>query len=213
MPQLQAETQSQLKACLRRLEELPAAVAGEPTSYVLSLVTSFCRDVALHVDGDPDTAGLVQRNRLSYARFKRDIRASAPPFLPVQSVSTRGGKSEYSQFADMEDDSDDDDNEELLDLTASDDSPTDTRWITLSDVRRHIRKSMGKELPNNVPYGAKVSLIRDFQASWEIDSRKCFDEVMRAFSDALNSLIQNRFERYAGLKTHVEWVHFLRPVA
>ena len=54
---------------------------------MLSLVTSFCAAVHAHVEGGAGTAALVQRNRASYAQFKRAVRATAPPFLPFPSFA------------------------------------------------------------------------------------------------------------------------------
>lgn len=206
MPKLRTEAAHQLTATLQRLKALPAAVTTEPTSHVLRLVTSFCRDVALHVDGDPNAAGLVQMNRRSYGAFKRDIRASAPMFLPMPSQPA--ARTDLSKFVSPDDEGEPaEDKNEVVDLTGSSDDQSSTpRWITLQDVRKHIEKSLGKELPGNVPYGAKVSMIRDFQASWELDSRKCFDDVFRAFNNALSRLVQDRFDRYESLRFHVRYV-------
>lgn len=40
-----------------------------------------------HVEGGPSTARLVQKNRVSYAAFKRAVRGTAPPFLPFPSAA------------------------------------------------------------------------------------------------------------------------------
>ncbi|EKM52205.1 uncharacterized protein PHACADRAFT_198273 [Phanerochaete carnosa HHB-10118-sp] len=195
MPKLRKEATTQLNACIQRLKELLPAITAEPTSYVLSLLTTFCRDVASYINGDTDTASLVQQNRRTYATFKRNIRSSAPPFVPLPSaLSSRSGLAMYSEA-----DSDDDDSSDVVDLTET--GPR--QYITLQDVRKHIHKSLGKELPGNVPYGAKVSLIRNFKVFWEIDTRKCFQDVMRAFEETLSRLIQQHFERYHELKSRL----------
>ena len=201
MPKLRNEATSQLGTCLQRLKELPPAVTTEPTSYVLSLVTNLCRDVALHVDGDPNAASLVQQNRRTYAVFKRDIRGSAPPFVAVPSLSP--GRSAVSKYADADSDDDGEELQDVVDLTKME-IEEEPQYITLQDVRKHIRKSLGKELPGNVPYGAKVSLIQEFQRPWELDSKTCFHEVANAFEGTLLKLIQRRFERYQELRSHVQ---------
>ncbi|GJE96959.1 Dynamin domain-conaining protein [Phanerochaete sordida] len=200
MPKLRSEAAAQLTACLQRLKELPPAITAEPTSFVLTLVTDVCRDVAAYVDGGPDTASLVQQNRRTYAIFKHDIRGTAPPFVPSPSPpSSRAGLARYA--AAESDDEDDDGRADFVDLTDSDaELPAPRAPVTLQDVRRHISRSLGKELPGNVPYGAKVSLIREFQTSWELDCRKCFVDVQRAFDATLSKLVQQRFERYHELK-------------
>ena len=58
---------------------------------------------------------------------------------------------------------------------------------------------MTRELPNNVPYAAKRSLIRSFQQSWEAAAMTCFEEVHRVFKEVLENLARRHFERYTTL--------------
>lgn len=208
MPTLRREAASQLQACVDRLNELPPAITSDPTSYVLNLVTSFCHDVKLHIDGDSSFASLVQKNRIAYSAYKRDIRSTAPPFLPLPSVPK--ARNRTLDFDPIDEDSDDWDEDEDVEqetppgeIGQAASVPETTavpRFITLQDLRTHIRQSLGKELPGNVPYGAKVSLIHDFQASWEMDSQKCFDAVYKNFDQEMLKLIGRRFNRYETLK-------------
>lgn len=202
MPQLRREAAGQLQACTERLVELPQAITTDPTSYVLSLVTTFCHDVKLHIDGDSSFASLVQKNRIAYENFKHDIRSTAPPFLPVSSASQSRNRTLDWQLVDEDSDEDDDPEMSMSTSRKGDDGPpaTTTRVITLQNVRTLIRRSLGRELPGNVPYRAKVSLIRDFQTSWEMDSQECFDAVLKNFEKDLFRLVGKRFDRYETLK-------------
>ena len=62
---------------------------------------------------------------------------------------------------------------------------------------------MTRELPNNVPYAAKMSLIHNFQQCWERVVIDCFEEVHQAFKVVLNDLAARYFGRYDVLKAAV----------
>ena len=69
-------------------------------------------------------------------------------------------------------------------------------------VFRHVTR----ELPNNVPYAAKVSLIRDFQKTWEQSALACFDAVQRTIYAFLLAQIEQQFRQYGNLKAVVRYV-------
>ena len=92
LPKIQSEVATQLERCNQALEDMPKAITADPASYVLTLVTEFSRDVAQYVNGGEISAsGLVQRNRATYAQYKRTIRASAPPFMPYPNAKSARG--------------------------------------------------------------------------------------------------------------------------
>ncbi|KAI0696227.1 P-loop containing nucleoside triphosphate hydrolase protein [Cerioporus squamosus] len=57
-----------------------------------------------------------------------------------------------------------------------------------------------RELPNNVPYAAKKSFMRDFQQSWEQHAMSCFDRVQETFKNVLSDTIKEQFARFGNLK-------------
>ena len=65
---------------------------------------------------------------------------------------------------------------------------------------------MTRELPNNVPYAAKVSLILDFQLTREQSMFKCFDAVQKSVDEFLTRHIDQQFQRYENLKAIVRCV-------
>lgn len=66
---------------------------------------------------------------------------------------------------------------------------------------------MTRELPNNIPYPAKVELIRISQSTWEAKSRSCFEGVYKEFNETVMHLIETKFSRYENLKTRVRYVY------
>ena len=61
-------------------------------------------------------------------------------------------------------------------------------------------RSVARELPGNVPYMAKVSLIRACQEHWEDAAMGCFEAVQLVFKDAIGELVRAYFDRYNILK-------------
>ena len=68
------------------------------------------------------------------------------------------------------------------------------------------RRAVTRELPNNIPYPAKRSLIQDFQNSWGTHMMRCFERVQANFKNVLGELIRERFERFHHLKGIVRCV-------
>lgn len=67
-------------------------------------------------------------------------------------------------------------------------------------------RSLTRELPFNIPFKAKVTLIQKFLADWDTHSLACFDEVHSASADELKKLVKAHFGEYAGLLDHVDAV-------
>ena len=98
------------------------------------MVTTFCQEVQLHVRGDSHAARLVQENRRSYATYKRDIRGSAPKFLPFP--TSPDSDSDLAEYLDLDDDDDDDDE---CDNTGTPPTSMDG-YMYLEDLKSHIEK-------------------------------------------------------------------------
>ncbi|OBZ74744.1 Interferon-induced GTP-binding protein Mx1 [Grifola frondosa] len=187
LPKLQGQVALQLANCNMELDKLPRPITTEPSAFMLTLITSFCQEVDAFVRGTPNRTSLVQTNRQIYTKFKLAIRSSAPPFMPYESAAKAPkGIAKYIIMPD----------EDEKDV----DSIGEARLIYLKDVRSHIEGCISRELPNNVPYAAKVSLIQAFQRSWEQDTLACFDNIHKEFQDVLGELIRSRFDLYGNLK-------------
>ena len=133
LPKLESQAEQQLNVCVERLRKLPPEVTSEPTSFVLDLITSFCRVVEEHIRGDANSAQLVQTSRKIYDRFKRDIHSSAPGFLPF--ATRMDLPSDLRQYLGLEDVAVDD--TDLDDLDLDQQLPS---LIFLKDIEKFIRK-------------------------------------------------------------------------
>lgn len=109
----------------------------EPSTYVLSLISAFCNDVQAFVQGGPRTATLVQKNRRTYAAYKRAIRSTAPPFMPYPSANEADAQSTRAVQNEL-DTSDAEDDEESEEGVAS--AADMSKVLYLQDVRRHIQR-------------------------------------------------------------------------
>ena len=63
--------------------------------------------------------------------------------------------------------------------------------------------SITRELPGNVPFDTKVSLIASFQKEWPDVKDLCFEEVRGYMLDVLRECIAEKFERYSYLQSRV----------
>ena len=82
--------------------------------------------------GDPEHSELVQAIRGIYSNYKRDIRSSAPQFLPfVNEGELRGDVAVYLYL---------DDGESHDDIDADESGLPTTKYIFLQDVRQRIER-------------------------------------------------------------------------
>ncbi|KAI9058586.1 hypothetical protein FKP32DRAFT_1581292 [Trametes sanguinea] len=199
LPKLLGQVAAQLEVCNAQLDKLPPPITTEPSAYVLALVTHFASDVRSRIEGAP-TKGrteLVQCTRRIYEAFKDAIRSSAPPFVPYENAERAPRDlSEYVRMVPRD--------SMLRKRSATQMLAGEVMY--LDDVRRHIRASVTRELPGNVPYAAKVSLIQTFQQNWEDAALACFAEVQSTFKDAVADIVRHEFDRYSALKAIVGYV-------
>ncbi|KAI0650980.1 P-loop containing nucleoside triphosphate hydrolase protein [Trametes meyenii] len=191
LPQLIEEVTAQLAATNKQLDTLPPLVTTEPSAFVLDIVTRFQNDVVELTEGSPRRTVLVQKNRETYEKFKLAIRGTAPAFVPYEKAK-KGEKYKRSRarYARMDEDEPDEEGRMI----------PPKKYVYLQDVREHIRAAVTRELPNNIPYPAKKSLIREYQETWEAHALACFHRVQDDFKRSLGDLIKQRFERFHHLK-------------
>lgn len=131
IPRLGREIDEKLATCYEELKSLPPQITGEPASYVLTLLSSFCVDVQSHIIGGPGTETLVQHNRRVYEDFKRAIRSTAPRFIPLPSAEDTAPKLNGQERAGPED-------EDGLEDVLQDGSGADSMY--LKDMRIYIQR-------------------------------------------------------------------------
>ncbi|RDB17526.1 Interferon-induced GTP-binding protein Mx2 [Hypsizygus marmoreus] len=187
LPRIIAEAASKLELCTRELATLPKEMDAPPATYMLSLLTQFCHDVQRHVLGGMEENQLIHQNRDAYASFKRTIRQTAPNFIPIKmNRSTQASEACSNNIASVQID-----------------EHTKAKPCYLDDMRAHIKQSIARELPNNVPFRAKEVLIAEFQASWDSAVDVCFSAVQKSMEVMLEQCIRSHFYRYDHLEGHI----------
>ncbi|KAF9229123.1 hypothetical protein BS17DRAFT_792113 [Gyrodon lividus] len=180
LPNFHQEAARLYQECSERLATIPPVIEGDPANYMMGLVAELCRTVDRFVRGGAEASALIQRNREAFAQFKREIRATAPNFRPFTAVAASTAKN----FKNALDDGEDEGTEEGL-HTLSLAEP-----FSLDDMRKHIQKSVTRELPNSVPFVSKVVLINSFQKSWDTTSTRCAEQIRTTMSIFLHDYIQ-----------------------
>ncbi|ESK87740.1 hypothetical protein Moror_11277 [Moniliophthora roreri MCA 2997] len=190
LPDIKKEAAKQLTSCRGDLSSLPELIEEEPVTYILNEVIAFCVEFDQFIKGGSgERAQLIQDHRRAYEVLKRKVRRTVPRFVPFT-------KDEDNFMADDPLDGE----EEAEGNTSSEELGS----LNLTDMRRHIKKSITRELPNNVPFEAKVALINDFQQTWRTASiDECFERVMVSTVGLLTDLVNRRFERHSLLRNDV----------
>ncbi|PBK78407.1 hypothetical protein ARMSODRAFT_947314 [Armillaria solidipes] len=189
LPVIRSEATEALEECRTELTTIPTAINEEPATYMLKLVTSFSAEVQSLVRGRSDASRLIQDNRKAFKDLKIAIRRTAPNFVPVEDDQPRPAM--VNSLEDGE--------EEVLAPELSTDEP-----FTLTGMKSHIQLSLTRELPNNVPFEAKVELINAFQATWHASVMNCFNRVQGCTYEVLMKCIEKDFSRYVILQGHLK---------
>ncbi|KZT74598.1 hypothetical protein DAEQUDRAFT_660676 [Daedalea quercina L-15889] len=194
LPRLRREVDDKLATCSAELKRIPLEIIGEPAAIVLDLLSSFCGDVKSHVIGISGAEALVQQSRQEYETFKRAIRSTAPRFIPLPSAKATTPDSIVDVLREQDDD----------DMSSNGTSGAPAYKMYLKDMQDHIKRT--RELPFNVPYSAKATLIQRFQQTWERESMSCFEHIHSYFCHTLTRLMHGRFGRFKNFESTIEYV-------
>ncbi|KZS86992.1 P-loop containing nucleoside triphosphate hydrolase protein [Sistotremastrum niveocremeum HHB9708] len=193
LPALRQKVDESLTASTAQLRKLPPPLTMDPSSELLSMITGFSSDAQSHVNGTDAHVALVQENRSVYRKFKIAIRKTAPEFRPFLKKEANGAAlARWDDSAVVDEEP----------LEPSDKSPNDP-VIYLDDLRKHIRSSRTHELPDIVPYPAKLQSIEAFVELWEDPISECFTKVNEGFKRTLIDLIHEHFSRFPALEANI----------
>ncbi|KAF8591661.1 hypothetical protein K439DRAFT_1626647 [Ramaria rubella] len=190
LPHLRSELKAAIDRTNAELATLPPPLLEDPSSELLNLVTKFCASFEGFVEGIRGSERLIQENHKSYVAFKIAIRRSAPDFRPfVTAIESSGDIIDPSEV--------------VGDEPLPENCILTSEPIYLQDVRAYINRARTRELPNNIPFPAKVALIERFTASWEAPINDCFHAVLNRVFLTLMGLITERFGRFSLLQSRV----------
>jgi GTPase SAR1 family protein len=178
LPRLQAEIMDLHRQCLSRLAELPPDFSSDPTGHLGAMITKFSNELNDLVKGRaPASLSLVQRNREAYRDYAEKIRTTAPKFHAKPKPDDAQGSTQGASPA-LE--------------------------MYLDDVQAHIEKNTSRELPYNVPYDAKVELMKKVTESWTPSTLDCFEEVHTVFTTEVMRMVDSHFHRFGRLQSSVK---------
>ncbi|KAF5317462.1 hypothetical protein D9758_018043 [Tetrapyrgos nigripes] len=189
LPVIRSEAASLLEATCEELNRLPKALEEEPATHMLNLISAFAGQVQQYVKGGVHLTQLIHEHRDAYKDLKIAIRRTAPNFVPCLPKESRPA---FPNCLEEEED-------DLDGLTMS----NEKRTFNLADMRLHISNSITRELPNNVPFEAKVALITNFQTTWPSAAEKCFSSVEKATMRLLLKMIDENFGRFDMLRANI----------
>ncbi|THU97629.1 hypothetical protein K435DRAFT_753802 [Dendrothele bispora CBS 962.96] len=189
LPAIRSEAMLQFEDTCYELARIPHKVEEEPATYMLNLLTGFAGEFQQYVKGSAETAKLIQQHRDAYKVLKIAIRRTAPNFMPCLPKETR-----VPFTNSLEEDENDRDG-----LMMS----NEKKALYLTEMRLYIDGSITRELPNNVPFDAKVALIMEFQATWAVAVAECFNAVEKATLTLLMKKVDIDFQRYEILRGHI----------
>ncbi|KAJ7800360.1 P-loop containing nucleoside triphosphate hydrolase protein [Mycena olivaceomarginata] len=190
LPGIRAMANERMAACRHHLDLLPAKIVGEPATHMLNLVTAFCTDVRLFVEGQSDMSELIHERNTAFTQFKESIQKTRPDF--IARVNGPAGTHSFPIQIDNETPA------SAIELIAA------QKPVYLTDIRNHIVKSITRELPGNIPFSAKKTLITAFQHTWLSCAVNCFNAVKQSMLALLMRCIDQKFGRYQLLQTRVK---------
>ncbi|KAJ3559507.1 hypothetical protein NM688_g311 [Phlebia brevispora] len=189
LPGLRKESKESYQDVRQQLDNLPPPPSDNPSGELLRLVTTFSTDVEHLIQGRESYQRLIQRCRPAYTQFRYDIRRTAPKMRPFE-------KADYDTGETFDVVSEGGGGLGVTSMLYHGKSAQKTGAMYLRDVRTHIQSSLTRQLPYNVPFEAKVSLIERIFKEWDQYSTKCFDLVHNATLEEVKDLIDLRFGRY-----------------
>ncbi|KAF8733469.1 hypothetical protein RHS02_07334, partial [Rhizoctonia solani] len=196
MPSLIQEIQRLTQSTVEGLRLLPNEVSEDPAGAVLNLVMDFHRDVSTHVEGIPDSDGLIQQVREASTKFRNSIRASAPCFRPYKTKYDKDSKYAMPKVDFIiEEDGDF--------VTQGEPAPN---WdLYEEDVGTMSQNAITRELPKNIPFIVKRKLIKRFVELWEGPTTVLLEDVERILRAHMQKLVDHSFSQhsYGGLHNAV----------
>ncbi|KAI3605474.1 hypothetical protein WG66_005886 [Moniliophthora roreri] len=144
--------------------------------------------VGRHVEGTPNELGLLQVIRPFQENFRKDIRNTAPKFLPFDkdtpyTVGNLGPVDPDPAFIKHEEEAESQDivNQPVFNV------------IPIDEVMKRARNARTRELPGNHPYVVEESFISEITCQWLIPSKTLCEKVFHSTKQDVNSLISEYF--------------------
>ncbi|KAJ7915221.1 hypothetical protein B0H13DRAFT_1610747, partial [Mycena leptocephala] len=193
LPLIRSMANERMDACRRELGSLPAKVVGEPATHMLNLITAFCSEIRVYVDGQSDKSDLIHERNTAFAEFKHSIKKTQPQFIACTvgpreyNITPLTGK-----------------NPCILPISVPISPSKFIHCAVCNNLTSCVHRSITRELPGNIPFSAKKTLITAFQHTWLACARDCFNAVKQSMVALLMRCIDEKFGRYELLQTRLK---------
>ncbi|KAL4066183.1 P-loop containing nucleoside triphosphate hydrolase protein [Scleroderma citrinum] len=179
LPEIQEELYKVLQQTEKELAELPQPPSSNPLGDVLRVLDEFKKELSQRVEGTPDADGLLQTIRPHNAKFRREIYATAPYFVPwKKSEAARHGTPDATFLYNEEEDKDDQDEDE---------------GIYIDEVMDRAQISRTRELPDHYPFVVQKMYIAEFVKKWQQPTVDLFDAVYAILKKDVERMVNSHF--------------------
>ncbi|KAL4248958.1 hypothetical protein ABKN59_007409 [Abortiporus biennis] len=198
LPGITEELEKLLQTTEDELHKLPPS-SSDPFSDILNLISSFSRDLAIHLEGTPNKDGLLQSFRPAQEEFRKRIRSTAPDFRPYvrqKEVLYEGPVCRDVDYAQPH-------------FLSTEEAPvaitSDDKAIFADEVMRRAEDAITRELPDNYPFVVKKEYISACTDLWQDPMKELFDIVVKTLVAYVKKLIIKHFGNFShsGLQGHV----------
>ncbi|KAJ7653846.1 P-loop containing nucleoside triphosphate hydrolase protein [Mycena rosella] len=197
LPQIQIELENAIQKTQDALQQLPKPPSSDPIGEIASLLHNFVGDLHVLLEGVPRADGLLQTIRPAQARFRRDIRGTAPDFRPFELEITEGPQ---PTFPDPPFLSNEDGYEAI-----EDQDPQEKVPIFIDQVLDRALAARTRELPGHYPFVVQKSFIAEFTAKWASPAQVLCRVVHTTLLQHVKALISLHFSSFGqgGLEQRV----------
>lgn len=188
LPEIQEELYKVLQHTEKDLKDLPPEPPADPVNEALRIISEFLRELSVRIEGTPEADGLLQNIRVHTARFKREIRATAPSFIPWVRNEAHQHRLPPTSFLD---------NEEKP-LAGANNFPVTgppPNSIYIEEVMERAEISRTRELPDHTPFVVQRNYISEYVEKWKAPSMILFDAVYDVLKKDLENIVDKHFKR------------------
>ncbi|KAF5374338.1 hypothetical protein D9758_004674 [Tetrapyrgos nigripes] len=204
LPEIYTELDVSMKKTRAELEKLPKAPSRDPRNEITTLLFDFTKDLSSHLEGVPDSDGLLQRIRPAQEDFRRNIRKSAPNFKPFEKKDGKSYRLRQFPFLENENEADDDgdaDDENADGLQASTDTESedympDKNAIYIDEVLKRAHEARTRELPGNYPHVVQEHYIKQFTKDWSEPAKMLCEFVHDLVSEIVFEMVHQHFKDF-----------------
>ncbi|KAF9479081.1 hypothetical protein BDN70DRAFT_921462 [Pholiota conissans] len=183
MPQIKQELERAIRETRQQKLQLPPPPVSDPRTEILNLLHQFSKDLAMQIDGVPDSVdgviehGLIQAILPHQEKFKKAIRATGPFFVPFAKASSH---TEMSR----------------PDFLGNSMFPPQGQKFFADEVLERASRARTRELPGHFPFVVQKTFIQNVVKQWSEPSEALCDSVFDIVSKHAGRLVKKHFEHF-----------------